>query len=102
MKLNFMKRSRIQSTEYPLNGVIQAAMANTCGFASEGCAATCSEVRNSNPTGVRKSNRVSSWAVRLTALLAILFNGSLLQLTVVYWQSRSPRFYLYHIQSTRP
>lgn len=78
MKLNFMKRSRIQSAEYPLNGVMQAAMANTCGFAAEGCAATCTEVRNSNPTGVRESNRVSSWAVRLTAILAILFNGSLI------------------------
>jgi len=47
MDLQFMKRS------------LSMAMADPAGFGLDGRAATCTEVRNSNPSGVRRSNRVS-------------------------------------------
>lgn len=74
MNLQFMKRSHAQSAETPPIGGMSIALANPVGFGLDGCAATCSEVRNSNPAGVRGSNRVSQWMFRMVAMLAVLFN----------------------------
>lgn len=72
-----MKRSHVQRVGAPPIGGVSMAMANPTGFGLDGRAATCMEVRNSNPSGVRGSNRVSQWTFRMVALLAVLFNGSM-------------------------
>ncbi len=60
MNLRHMNRSRVQSTAtVPFNGS-GIAMANPMGFGLDGRAATCQEVSNSNPAGVRESNRIAS------------------------------------------
>lgn len=72
-----MKRSHVQRVGAPPIGGVSMAMADPAGFGLNGRAATCTEVRNSNLSGVRGSNRVSQWLFRMVALLAVLFNGSM-------------------------
>lgn len=73
-----MKRSHVGRRGTPPVDDVSMVMAAPRGDGLDGRAATCMEARNSNPSCMRKCNRVSQWVFRMLVLLAIPFNGSMI------------------------
>lgn len=82
MNLQFMKRSHAQSVPSPLYCGGSIAMTGSQGPRNTGHAMTCTERRDSNPSGMRITKRVSNNLLRMMALLAVLLSGTMYGQTI--------------------